>query len=108
MNGLRERLVAGTALALLAAGFAWLNGGARADVNLGIVRIEAVPLPLIVFVAFLLGMLTLFLASLKAELRMQRRLQRYREALGRDAKRPAPPAAEAAPAADADPAADEA
>lgn len=85
MNGLRERLLVGGALALVAAAFAWLNGAVRVGVDLGLVRIDAVPLPIVVFVAFLLGMLTLFLASLKADLRMQRMLRRYREALGRDA-----------------------
>lgn len=88
MNGLRERLLVGGALALIAAAFAWLNGDVRVAVNLGVVRIDAVPLPIVVFVAFLLGMLTLFLASLKADLRMQRMLRRYREALGRDAVGP--------------------
>jgi hypothetical protein len=102
MNGLRERLLAGGVLALAAAVFAWLNGAVRVPVNLGIVRLGSVPLPVVVFVAFLLGMVTLFLASLKAELRTARMLKRYREALGRDA----PPASERS--ADPDPAADEA
>jgi uncharacterized integral membrane protein len=98
VNGLRERMLVGGALALLATGFAWLNGDVRVGVNLGLARIDSVPLPIVVFVAFLLGMLTLFLASLKAELRMQRMLRRYREALGREAM-PPPPAAETDPAA---------
>lgn len=85
MNGLRERMLAGGALALLAAAFAWLNGDVSVAVNLGLARLEAVPLPIVVFTAFLLGMLALFLASLKADIRTQRMLRRYREALGRDA-----------------------
>ena len=89
MNGMRERLLVGGGLALFAAGFAWLNGAVRVPVNLGIVRFASVPLPILVFVAFLLGMLTLFLASIKAELRTARMLKRYREALGRDAPPPA-------------------
>ncbi|HSM07645.1 MAG TPA: LapA family protein [Gemmatimonadota bacterium] len=88
MSGLRERLLVGGALAVIAAAFAWLNGGVRVVVDLGFVRFDAAPLPIVVFVAFLLGMLTLFLASLKADLRMQRMLRRYREALGRDAGTP--------------------
>lgn len=88
MSDLRERLLVGGTLALVAAVFAWLNGGARVAVNLGVVRIDAAPLPIVVFAAFLLGMLTLFLASLKADLRMQRMLRRYREALGRDSAAP--------------------
>ena len=100
MTRLREKLLVGGGLALLSAAFAWLNGGARVDVNLGLVRLSSVPLPIVVFVAFLLGMLTLFLAGLKSELRTQRMLRRYRELLGAD---------EASPAgADQDPAGDEA
>ena len=56
----RERLLVGGGLALCAAGFAWLNGGVRVGVNLGLVRIDAAPLPVVVMVSFLLGMLTLF------------------------------------------------
>lgn len=89
MSGLRERLLVGGGLALAAALFAWLNGAVRVPVNLGIVRFSSVSLPVVVFVAFLLGMLTLFLASLKAEMRTARMLRRYREALGRDAPAPA-------------------
>lgn len=89
MSGFRERLLVGGGLALFAAGFAWLNGAIRVPVNLGIVRFSSVPLPILVFVAFLLGMLTLFLASLKAEMRTARMLRRYREALGREAPTPA-------------------
>lgn len=84
MSGLRERLLVGGALAVIAAAFAWLNGDVRVAVNLGVARVDAAPLPIVVFVAFLLGMLTLFLASLKADLRMHRMLRRYRQALGRD------------------------
>lgn len=89
MTGLRERLLVGGGLALFAAGFAWLNGAIRVPVNLGIFRFSSVPLPIVVAVAFLLGMLTLFVASLKAEMRTARMLRRYREALGRDAPLPA-------------------
>lgn len=95
MTRLREKLLVGGALALLSAGFAWLNGGIRVDVNLGLVRLSGVPLPVVVFAAFLLGMLTLFLAGLKAELRTQRMLQRYRDLLGAEE----PPAANAPRAA---------
>lgn len=94
MTRLREKLIVGGALAVLSAGFAWLNGGIRVDVNLGLVRLSAVPLPVVVFAAFLLGMLTLFLAGLKAELRTQRMLRRYRDLLGAEE----PPDANAPPA----------
>lgn len=97
----RERLLVGGGLALAAAGFAWLNGDVRVGINLGLVRIDSAPLPVVVVVSFLLGMLTLFFASLKADLRMQRMLRRYREALGRE---PASPTRSSEP----DPATDEA
>ena len=115
MNRLREKLLVGGALALLAAGFAWLNGGVRVDVNLGLVRLSGVPLPVLVFASFLLGMLTLFLAGLKAELRTQRMLQRYRELLstggasGSDAPQSTPSDDHAtSPRSSRDPATDEA
>lgn len=89
MNRLRDQLLVGGGLALAAAGFAWLNGAIRVPVNLGIVRLGSVPLPVVVFAAFLLGMLTLFLAGLRSELRTARMLRRYRQALGRDTPLPA-------------------
>lgn len=101
MSAARERLLLGGGLALVAAAFAWLNGGVRVDVNLGLVRIEGVSLPVVVFLSFLLGMLTLFLASLKAERRTHRMLMRYRETLGAEPRAARPPA-------DPDPTADEA
>lgn len=101
MTGLREKLLVGGVLALAAVLFAWMNGAVRVPVNLGIVRFGSVSLSVVVFVAFLLGMVTLFLASLKAEMRTARMLKRYREALGRDAPSPATDrAAEPDPAAD--------
>ena len=103
MNGARERLLAGLVLAVFAAVFAWLNGAAQVDLNLGLFRIRSVPLPVIVFGAFLMGMLTLFLASLKAELRTQRMLRRYREELGGQAEVPRG----TTPSHDPDPAPDE-
>jgi uncharacterized integral membrane protein len=84
---LGRRLVLGGVLALLATAFAWLNGAETVRVNLGLVRISGVSLPAVVFGAFLLGMLTLFLASLKSEMRTQRMLRRYREALGAESAR---------------------
>ena len=105
MTGLRERLAVGGAIAAGAAAFAWLNGGTSVDVNLGLLRFRDVPLPLVVFSSVLVGMLTLFLASLKAEQRTERMLRRYREALGGDR---APPVDPAERRADADTAPDEA
>ncbi|MDH3298380.1 MAG: hypothetical protein OEM96_08925 [Gemmatimonadota bacterium] len=79
MNG---RIFGALILTLLATGFAWLNGGERVELHLGLFRVHSVSLPAVVFAAFLAGMLTLTLASLKADLRSRRMLRRYREALG--------------------------
>jgi len=76
------RILGGLVLTLLAAGFAWLNGGQHVTLHLGLFRLRGVSLPAVVFAAFLAGMLTLMLASLKSDLRSRRMLRRYREALG--------------------------
>ena len=83
MNGPGGRLLGGMLFALVAIGFAWLNTGQRVGLHLGLFRMRAVPVTAVVFGAFLAGMLTLFLASLKSDLRTRRMLVRYREALGR-------------------------
>ena len=69
---------------LLAVGFAWLNGGQRVSVHLGLFRLNSVSVATVVFGAFLAGMVTLFLASLRSDLRTRRMLKRYREELGRE------------------------
>ena len=85
MNGPGGRVLGGMLFALVAIGFAWLNAGQRVGLHLGLFRIRSAPVTAIVFGAFLAGMLTLFLASLKSDLRTRRMLVRYREALGRSA-----------------------
>lgn len=85
MNGPAGRVLGGMLFVLLAIGFAWLNAGQRVGLHLGLFRIRSVSVTGIVFGAFLAGMLTLFLASLKSDLRTRRMLERYREALGRSA-----------------------
>ena len=79
-----SRLLGGAAFVLLAVAFAWLNGGQRASVHLGLFRLNSVSVTTVVFGAFLAGMLTLFLASLRSDLRTRRMLKRYREELGRE------------------------
>jgi len=83
MNGPGGRVLAGLLFALLSVGFAWLNAGQRMGLHLGLFRVRSVSVTTVVFGAFLAGMLTLFLASLKSDLRTRRMLRRYREALGR-------------------------
>jgi uncharacterized integral membrane protein len=79
------RILGGALFGLVAIGFAWLNGGQRISVHLGLFRLNSVSVTAVVFGAFLAGMLTLFLASLRSDLRTRRMLRRYREELGREA-----------------------
>ena len=81
---MRGRILGGFVVTVLAAGFAWLNGGQRVTLHLGLFRLRSVSLSAVVFAAFLAGMLTLMFASLKSDLRTGRMLRRYREALGGD------------------------
>ncbi len=63
------------AVALLAAGFAYLNGAERVSVHLGFTVLYRVPLTIVVFVAFILGMLVMFGVSLRQDLRIRRALR---------------------------------
>ena len=80
-----NRILGGALFGLVAIGFAWLNGGQRISLHLGLFRLDSVSVTAVVFGAFLAGMVTLFLASLRADLKTQRMLRRYREELGREA-----------------------
>jgi uncharacterized integral membrane protein len=70
------------AFSALAALFAVQNGGVRVPLHLGIVSIRSVSLPVVVFTAVGMGMLLVFLAGLRADLKTRRMLRRYRDALG--------------------------
>ncbi len=85
MSGPVGRILGGLLFVVVAVGFAWLNGGQHVGLHLGLFRLRSVSLPAVVFGAFLAGMLTLFLASLRSDLRTRRMLARYREALGPNA-----------------------
>lgn len=66
------------ALALIgaiAALFASFNTGERVALNLGFTMIYRVPLVPLIFVAFLLGMTTMFLVGLRHDLRVRRALR---------------------------------
>lgn len=65
----------------LAFGFAVANGGQQVTVELGVVTLRSVSLPVIVFGSVLVGMLAVFLAGLRADLRTRRTLRRYREVI---------------------------
>lgn len=65
----------------LAFAFAVANGDQRVTVELGVTTLQSVPLPVLVFAAVLAGMLAVFLAGLRADLRTRRTLRRYREVI---------------------------
>lgn len=65
----------------LAFGFAVANGDQHVSVELGIVTLRSVSLPVLVFASVLLGMLAVFLAGLRADLRTRHTLRRYREVI---------------------------
>lgn len=68
----------------LAAGlFAYLNGGERVILNLGVATFYRAPLATVVLAAFLLGMVTMFLLGLRHDLKIRRGLRKLEE-------RPAP------------------
>jgi uncharacterized integral membrane protein len=82
------RILFVVAFSLVAAAFAVQNGGQRVTVHLGIVTLRSVSLPLVVFGSVVVGMLLVFLAGLRADLRTRRMLRRYRDALGGPAEEP--------------------
>lgn len=76
-------------IAVFAAVFASFNAGERVALNLGFTMLYRIPLVPLIFVAFLVGMVTMFLVGLRHDLRVRRAL---REA-GFDEVRAASPAA---------------
>jgi uncharacterized integral membrane protein len=61
---------------LAAALFAWLNRGERIVVNLGLFRLYRAPLTVVVFLAFLAGMLAMLALSLRHDRRVREELRR--------------------------------
>ena len=86
-------------IALAAALLTWLNRGERAVVHLGIATFYRAPLTLVLFLAFVAGMLSMLALSLRHDLRMRQEL-RARGLLGD----PSVPGMSAWPAAAASPA----
>jgi uncharacterized integral membrane protein len=69
----------GLALVVVLAGvFAYLNGGERVTLYLGVTILYRISLVGLVFFAFLLGMLVMFLVGLGHDLRVRRLLREYR------------------------------
>jgi len=62
-------------IALAAGLFTWLNRGERAVVSIGITTFHGVPLTVVLFLAFLAGMLAMLALSLRHDLRMRQELR---------------------------------
>ena len=69
-------------LALLAAGFAYLNRGEAATLHLGLFTFYQVAVSILVLGSFLLGMIVMFLLGLRTDLRVRRMLRQ--QAVSRD------------------------
>jgi uncharacterized integral membrane protein len=87
-----SRIAGIAAIVILAGVFALLNSGERVTVYLGFTILYRISLVGLIFFAFLLGMITMMLVSLRNDLRI-RRLLRERGLLDppREAFRPEPP-----------------
>lgn len=79
MKGDWIRIVNFVVLVAAATAFAALNGGQRVRVDLGLLTLERVSVPVLVFASVVLGMAVCILAGVRADLRNRRRLRRYRE-----------------------------
>ena len=66
-------------LVAAATAFAALNGGQRVRLDLGILTLERVSVPILVFASVVVGMAICILAGVRADLRNRRRMRRYRE-----------------------------
>lgn len=88
MSSLGWRMVLVAVFSAVAALFAVQNGGIRVPIHLGIVTIRSVSLPMVVFTSVIVGMLMVFLAGLRADLKTRRMLRRYRDALGGASEEP--------------------
>lgn len=88
MSGTGGRMLLAAVFAAAAALFAVQNGAVRVPLNLGIVSLRSVSLPVVVFSAIIFGMLLVFLAGLRADLKTRRMLRRYRDALGGASEEP--------------------
>ncbi len=71
----RSGWIALALVTLLATGFAYANRGERLVVHLGFATFYRAPTALVVLLAFLLGMLAMFLAGLRHDLRVRRALR---------------------------------
>jgi uncharacterized integral membrane protein len=82
MSSIGGKMLFVAAFSAIAVLFAVQNGAVHVPLHLGIVRFRSVSLPVVVFVAVVVGMLMVFLAGLRADLKTRKMLRRYRDALG--------------------------
>ena len=88
MSSVGMRMLFVAVFSAIAALFAVQNGGVRVPIHLGIVTLRSVSLPVVVFGSVIVGMLMVFLAGLRADLKTRRMLRRYRDALGGASEEP--------------------
>lgn len=60
---------------LLAFGLAWLNGGQRVTLRLGIATLYRVPLTVVIFGSLIVGMTIVMVAGIRADIRVRRILR---------------------------------
>jgi len=90
-----SRILIFVLIALLAFWFTAVNSGERVTVDLVILRLM-VPLPLVVFGSVLVGMVSVLLVGLKADIQTRRAIQKFREvaASAASGRVPEPPVSE--------------
>ena len=71
----RSRWLPIAAVTLFAAWFAWLNRGERTAVDVGVATFYRAPLTVVLFLAFVAGMLSMLLLSLHQDMRMRDELR---------------------------------
>jgi hypothetical protein len=91
------RWLPAAAITVFAAGITWLNRGERVALDIGITTFYRAPLTMVLFLAFLAGMLSMLWLSLRQDQRMREEL-RARGLLDVPARPAAPTPAPAAPA----------
>lgn len=74
-----SRLLDFLLLVAVAVAFTAANGGQRVQVDLGLITLQRVSLPVVVFGSVLVGMALCILAGLRADLRNRRRMERWEE-----------------------------
>lgn len=70
-----QRWLPAAAITVFAAGITWLNRGERVALDIGIATFYRAPLTVVLFLAFLAGMLSMLLLSLRQDLRMREELR---------------------------------